>query len=82
MLTVAAFRFRKLYPFASYGFFAFLLLLSPTSSFVPINDVLAERRLYLPFFALVVVSFEFLRRVRLKPVYLGSAMAIDGMLGK
>ncbi len=76
LLVAAAFLFRKLYPLASYGFFAFLLLLSPTSSFVPINDVLVERRLYLPLFALILILFEPLRRIRLPPKYLASALAI------
>ena len=76
LLVVAAFLFRKLYPLASYGFLAFLLLLSPTSSFVPINDVLVERRLYLPLFALILILFEPLRRIRLPPKYLASALAL------
>ncbi|HEX5432055.1 MAG TPA: tetratricopeptide repeat protein, partial [Bryobacteraceae bacterium] len=51
---------------ASFGIFTFLLLLAPTSSIVPIQDVLAERRLYLPFIGLALVCLEFLRRLNLK----------------
>ncbi len=76
LLSVAAFLFRRLYPFAAYGFFAFLLLLSPTSSFVPINDVLVERRLYLPIFGLIVLLFEPLRRLRVKPMALAGGLAL------
>lgn len=76
LLAIAAFLFRKLYPFAAYGFLAFLLLLSPTSSFVPINDVLVERRLYLPLFALILVLFEPLRRLRIRSAYLAGGLAI------
>ena len=76
LLVAAAFLLRKMYPFAAYGFLAFLVLLSPTSSFIPINDVLVERRLYLPFFALVLILFEPLRRVRIRPLYLASGLAL------
>ena len=61
-LAAAAIWYRRRFPLASYGFFAFLLLLAPTSSFVPIIDVVAERRMYLPFFGLLLVVVEFLRR--------------------
>jgi tetratricopeptide (TPR) repeat protein len=40
----------------------FLILLAPTSSFVPIRDPMAERRMYLPFIGLLLVTVEFLRR--------------------
>jgi len=76
LLSVAAFLFRKLYPFAAYGFFVFLLLLSPTSSFVPINDVLVERRLYLPLFGLILILFEPLRRIRVRPFALAGGLAL------
>jgi protein O-mannosyl-transferase len=59
----AAFYYRRRYPLASYGFFAFVLLMSPTSSFVPIADPVAERRLYLSMIGLLLIMTEFLRRV-------------------
>ena len=76
LLVIAAFLFRKVFPFAAYGFLAFLILLSPTSSFIPINDVMVERRLYLPFFALVLMLFEPLRRVRIRPLYFSAALGV------
>lgn len=76
LLAVAVFLFRKIFPFAAYGFLAFLILLSPTSSFIPINDVMVERRLYLPFFALVLILFEPLRRVRMRPLYFSAALGL------
>ena len=39
----------------SYGILVFLMLLAPTSSFVPIKDALVERRLYLPSIGLLLV---------------------------
>ncbi len=54
--------FRKRVPLASFGVFVFLLLIAPTSSFVPIQDVLQERRAYLPFLGFTLVCLEVLRR--------------------
>ena len=64
--VAAAWIYRKRWPLASFGVFVFLLLLAPTSSFIPIRDVMAERRLYLPFLGLALVGLEFLRRIRLR----------------
>ena len=61
-LGIAAFYYRRRYPLACYGFLAFLLLLAPTSSVVPIADPIAEHRLYLPMIGLLLVLVEGLRR--------------------
>ena len=65
-LLAAAWFYRRRWPLAAFGVFTFLLLLAPTSSIIPIADVLAERRLYLPFIGLALVCVEFLRRLTLK----------------
>jgi tetratricopeptide (TPR) repeat protein len=62
VLAALAWRFRREYPLASYGYFGFLVLLAPTSSVIPIQDVLVERRAYLPFLCLLLITVEFLRR--------------------
>ncbi len=62
VLAAGAFRFRRRYPLACYGALVFLLLLAPTSSLVPIQDPLAERRVYLASLGLILVALEFLRR--------------------
>src|SRR5260370_125420 len=54
-VTIAAWIYRRRFTVASYGWFVFLILLAPTSSFVPINDPIAERRLYLPFIGLLLI---------------------------
>jgi hypothetical protein len=59
-LVLAAWRLRSRFPVGSYGFFVFLILLAPTSSFIPIKDAIAERRLYLPMLGLVLIACEFL----------------------
>jgi protein O-mannosyl-transferase len=60
--TACAWIYRRRFPLASYGWFAFLILIAPTSSLVPITDPFAERRLYLPFIGLLFITVEFVRR--------------------
>ncbi len=72
-LVVAAWIYRKRFPLASFGVFMFVLLIAPTSTVIPIKDVLAEHRMYLPFLGLALVCCEFLRRVKFS-----HAVAIGG----
>jgi tetratricopeptide (TPR) repeat protein len=65
-VAAAAWIYRKRWPLASFGVFVFLLLIAPTSSVVPIRDVLAERRVYLPFIGLILIALEPLRRLELR----------------
>jgi len=62
-VTGAAFYYRRRYPLAAFGFFAYLILMAPTSSFMPIKDPIAEHRLYLSMIGLLFIVLEFLRRV-------------------
>lgn len=75
-VTVLAWIYRKRFPLGSYGWFVFLILLAPTSSFVPIRDPMAERRLYLPFIGLLLITVEFLRRWRASRNTLVTALAV------
>jgi hypothetical protein len=59
-----AYRFRRRYPLPAYGYFIFLILLAPTSSIVPIRDLIAERRLYLPMLGLLLVTTGLLIQLR------------------
>lgn len=61
-LSAAAWIYRKKLPLAAFGFFSFLLLLAPTSSIVPIADVLVERRMYLAVFPLTLAVIDVLRQ--------------------
>ena len=61
-ITIVAWIYRRRFPLASYGWLVFLLLIAPTSSFIPILDPYVERRLYLPFIGLLFIVAEFLRR--------------------
>ena len=75
-MTIAAWIFRKRWPLACFGVFVFLLLIAPTSSVVPIRDVLAERRLYLPFIGLLLILLEGMRRLPFQQVVGISAAAL------
>ncbi len=65
-IAAAAWIYRRRWPLAAFGMFVYLLLMAPTSSVIPIADVLQERRLYLPFLGLTLVCLEFLRRLKLQ----------------
>lgn len=76
VLTAAAWVYRKSFPLAAFGFFLFLILLAPTSSFVPIRDVLVERRMYLPVFALTLCVIDFLRGKRIGSTKLAAGFGV------
>jgi tetratricopeptide (TPR) repeat protein len=82
LLVGCAVYFRKRFPLASYGYLAALILFAPTSSIVPIQDAVAERRLYLPMVALLLVVVEFLRRWKAaRPVLAASTAVVLAGLG-
>jgi tetratricopeptide (TPR) repeat protein len=57
-----AVRYRRRAPLACYGYLVFILLLVPTSSVIPIQDAMAERRMYLPIFGLALVAASLLNQ--------------------
>jgi len=67
--------YRRRFPLASYGFFLYLLLMSPTSSILPIQDAVAERRLYFSMPALLLIAVDFLGRLKIDRRVLASACA-------
>jgi Tfp pilus assembly protein PilF len=75
-ISVLAWIYRRRYPLASYGWFVFIILLAPTSSFVPIHDPMAERRMYLPFIGLLLIVTELLRHWRTSKPALVTAMSV------
>jgi tetratricopeptide (TPR) repeat protein len=74
--VVAALYGRRRFPLASYGLLVFLVVIAPTSSFMPIRDPVAERRMYLPMLGLLLMLLEALRRVRIQPSKLLAGMAM------
>jgi tetratricopeptide (TPR) repeat protein len=75
-LVLAGWRMRRRYPLALFGLLFLLILLAPTSSIVPIDDAMAERRLYLGFAGVSMIAAEFLRRLRPSPAVYGAAGAV------
>jgi tetratricopeptide (TPR) repeat protein len=65
LVTMAVLKARK-HPVAAYGLFVFLIFLAPTSSVIPIQDPLAERRLYLPLAGLVLAAAALLGAWRVR----------------
>ena len=63
-LVALAWRYRRRFPLASYGFFVFLLLMAPTSSVLPIKDPIAERRVYFSMIGLLLIVVDLLARVK------------------
>ena len=75
-LAAAAWRYRRRFPLASYGYFVFLLLMSPTSSVLPIKDPIAERRLYFSMFGLLLILVDVLSRLKVDRRALAAACLI------
>ncbi|MBI1357456.1 MAG: tetratricopeptide repeat protein [Acidobacteria bacterium] len=72
-LVGAAVWFHRRAPLAAFGVLFFLIALAPTSSFVPVADFAAERRMYLPsigFFLLLLWVMARLFEYRSKAPYL------------
>ncbi len=65
-LAAAAWIYRRRFPLASYGFFLYLLLMAPTSSFLPIQDPIAERRLYFSMIGLLLIAVDLLGRLKVE----------------
>jgi protein O-mannosyl-transferase len=73
-LAAAAWHYRRRYPLESFGFFAFLVMMAPTSSILPIRDPIAERRLYFGILGLILTTAGFLCRLKMPRATLGAAL--------
>jgi tetratricopeptide (TPR) repeat protein len=73
-LVALAYIWRRRYPLFCFGLLMFLIWLAPTSSIVPIDDALVERRMYLPLLGLILVGCEFGSRLRLS--YAAGALTV------
>lgn len=68
-----AWYYRKTFRLAAYGFFVFLVLMAPTSSILPIQDPVAERRIYFGMLGLLLIAVDLLGRVTIRNVRLAAA---------
>jgi len=64
-LAAVAWINRRRFPLATYGFFAYLVLMAPTSSILPIQDTVAERRIYFSMLGLLLIAVDLLGRVNI-----------------
>jgi len=78
---VLLWKWRARYPLAFLGAVFLLILLAPTSSVVPIDDAMAERRLYLGFPGVAMIAAEFLRRIRPSARAAAAIAAVLAVLG-
>jgi tetratricopeptide (TPR) repeat protein len=83
-LIAAAWHYRRRFPLATFGFFAFLVLMAPTSSILPIKDPVAERRLYTSMLGLLLIAVDVLARIKVERRVLGwscAAIALAASIG-
>jgi hypothetical protein len=74
-LVALAVRAHRRFPLACFGLLMFLIWLAPTSSVVPINDALVERRMYLALLGLILIAADLAGRLRLPRHASSSAIA-------
>lgn len=79
-LVTAAIRLRRRYPLACFGLLMFLIWLAPTSSIVPLDDALVERRMYLALVGLILVGCEAGLRLRISPAAGATALCVMGLM--
>jgi tetratricopeptide (TPR) repeat protein len=81
-MVFAAIHWRRRYPVACFGFLMFLAWLAPTSSIIPVDDAVVERRMYLPLVGLILIGCEAVRRWRpSRPALAGLVIAISVTFG-
>jgi protein O-mannosyl-transferase len=76
MLLVAIWLLRRRARMVSFGLLVFVLALAPTSSFVPIQDAMVERRMYLPIAGLILALIGVLSRSRVNARALAVAYSV------
>jgi protein O-mannosyl-transferase len=79
-LALVAWRFRRRFALASFGFFTYLVLMAPTSSILPIKDPIAERRLYFSMLGLLLILVDVLGRLKLDRKVLAAACLVVGLV--
>lgn len=75
-LVAGSIIYRRRYPLLCFGLLMFLIFLAPTSSIVPIDDSLVERRMYLPLLGLILVGCEAMSHLSRRKASVMLAMAV------
>jgi tetratricopeptide (TPR) repeat protein len=65
-MGVIVWHYRKCFSVGTYGLIVFMILLAPTSSFIPIKDAMVEHRLYLPMLGFVLMACELIMHLTLE----------------
>jgi protein O-mannosyl-transferase len=71
---------RRRYPLFCFGLLMFLIWLAPTSSIVPLDDALVERRMYLPLLGLILIGCEVGMRLRFSPAAAATVLCLAGLI--
>jgi protein O-mannosyl-transferase len=79
-LVVVSVIWRRRYPLFCFGLLMFLIWLAPTSSIIPIDDALVERRMYLPLVGLILIGCEVGSRLRLSAASGACILALIGLV--
>jgi tetratricopeptide (TPR) repeat protein len=79
LVAIAVLR-RRRYPLLCFGLLMFLIWLAPTSSVVPLDDALVERRMYLPILGLILIGCELASRVRMSRTTAACLLAFAGLV--
>jgi hypothetical protein len=74
-LVTGCILWRRRYPLSCFGLLMFLIFLAPTSSIVPIDDSLVERRMYLPILGLILIGCDLVARMSRRNAYYVLAFA-------
>jgi tetratricopeptide (TPR) repeat protein len=70
---------RRRYPLFCFGLLMFLIWLAPTSSVIPLDDALVERRMYLPLIGLILIGCELGLRMKLPATAWAASLCIAGI---
>jgi protein O-mannosyl-transferase len=79
LVVVAVIR-RRRYPLSCFGLLMFLIWLAPTSSIVPLDDPLVERRMYLPLLGLILIGCELASKLRFSRAAGASILVLAGLV--
>lgn len=73
--ALAIWRWRGRFPLLFAGALVFAILIAPTSSLIPIQDVAAERRMYIPLVGVLLVAMQALLSLRSKEIMTAGMVA-------
>jgi hypothetical protein len=79
-MVAASLVLRRRYPLFCFGLLMYLIWLAPTSSIVPLDDALVERRMYLPLLGLILIACEVGLRLRISATMGASLLCLFALL--